>query len=184
MAAKRDAGGPQAQRCLPTGLGAQLSAHLEDDAVAVLHEHDVHELRCEVRGEGARKACEQPLRDVQDARHAVLLQVARQARVVALDEPVEHGHLVLEVAQAVEVEAAQVAAAAAHERTEQLERELLGHVHQQDARHEAHALAVAYLHAVVLCLNPPVMLSTNWRAGRSRHSGVAREPRCQPCCTP
>lgn len=122
-------------------------ARLQDDAVAVLDEHDVHELRGEVRGEGARKAREQPLRDVEDAGHAVLLQVAREARVVALDEPVEHGHLVLEVAQAVEVEAPQVAAAAVHERAEELERKLLRHVHQQNARHEAHALAVSHLRA-------------------------------------
>ena len=42
--------------------------------VAALREHDVHELRGEVRGEGARKGREQPLREVQHARHAVRLQ--------------------------------------------------------------------------------------------------------------
>ena len=69
----------------------------------------------------------------------------RELGVVPLQQPVKHGHCVLELTQAREVQPPQVAAGGRQQPYEHLERKGRRQVHQEEARDEAHALAVAHL---------------------------------------
>jgi hypothetical protein len=78
-----------------TACGAR-TLHLHDNAVAVLQQHDVHQLRSEECREWACEDRQKPLADVQHAGNAVLLQVACQLGVMPRKQPLKLCHFMLE----------------------------------------------------------------------------------------
>ena len=144
----------------------------ETDSAAALRQHHVQDASCEAVGELGGEEGEEPGGGVDDWRHIMCLQVPAQPRLAAPQQLLQLAQPQLEGHHAGEVEQAQAGGLHEHDQGSKCP-VLLLQIHQQDASHKRHALAVAHPRVVdgvrvqhPLQLGPP---------GGGLKKGVCRE---------